>query len=363
MDVYVIGMDVHDPSDRVADKRLEEMVFDTARGALDDAGVSRDEIDHVTIAACDELDGRSISSMLLATPAGAYLKDELKCTDSGLTGFCLAAMRAGSGVFHLGLVSSWNKSSVAPVEEVMNSRCEPFFTRPIGLNMSITDGLFAQTVADIYGIDEDDVNRAVMEGYRRAHKNPRGMQRQVPTAHEISNSPHLAYPLRKSHQAPITDGAVSMVLASGEWVAEHPNCRPLARIAGMGWRTEGYSLGRDRLGALTGFRDTFEDALGMAGLLDADELDVIELDSQTGYHELAFKSALGVEGLDAVSPSGGVFAQNPYFCTGMTNAAEAILQVNGLAGPTQVQGAHIAAAHQSHGFAQQGHVAVIFEGV
>ena len=26
----------------------------------------------------------------------------------------------------------------------MRMRCEPFYTRPVGLNMAITDGLFAQ---------------------------------------------------------------------------------------------------------------------------------------------------------------------------------------------------------------------------
>src|ERR1051326_3917980 len=50
------------------------------------------------VARRDELDGRSISSMLLAMPAGAYLRDEIKCTDSGLLGLCLGAMRVGSGV-------------------------------------------------------------------------------------------------------------------------------------------------------------------------------------------------------------------------------------------------------------------------
>ncbi len=362
MDVYVIGMAAHKPADRIGDKRLEEMVFETARAALDDAGVKRADIDHVTIAACDELDGRSISSMLMAAPAGAYLKDEMKVTDSSLSGFCLAAMRAGSGVFHLGLMSSWNKSSKAPVEEVMYSRCEPFFTRPIGLNMAITDGLFAQRVSEAYGITEDAVNAVVMENYKRAHRNPRGVQRQVPPAHSVTDSDYLAYPLRKGHQAPFTDGAVSMVLASGEWVSEHKYCRPLARVAGIGWRNESYNLGKERLSGLRGFRDSFDDALRMAEL-DLDDLDLIELDSQTGYHELAFKAALGPGIRAAISPSGGTFAQNPYFCTGMNNAAEAILQVNGQAGPVQVQGARFAAAHGSHGFAQQGNVAVVFEGV
>ena len=58
--------------------RLEEMVFDVASRALKDAGIGREHVGNVTIAGHDELDGRSISSMLLAMPAGAFLKDEIK---------------------------------------------------------------------------------------------------------------------------------------------------------------------------------------------------------------------------------------------------------------------------------------------
>ena len=93
MDIYVLGLAMVPARKRIADERLEEIVFSVTRAALDNAGVERAQIEQVTLAACDELDGRSISSMLLAMPAGAYLRDEMKCTDSGLTGLCLEAMR------------------------------------------------------------------------------------------------------------------------------------------------------------------------------------------------------------------------------------------------------------------------------
>src|SRR3984957_12252222 len=162
---------MHPPSAWIVDKRLEEMVFDTAKAALDSAGIPRKELDHITIAACDELDGRSISSMLLSAPAGAYLKDEIKTTDSGLIGLCLEAMRIESGRFHLGLLSSWNKSSKAPFEDVMRMRCEPFYTRDIGLNASIADGLFARAVSRSFAIDQSEVNAAVHASYKQASQN------------------------------------------------------------------------------------------------------------------------------------------------------------------------------------------------
>jgi acetyl-CoA acetyltransferase len=140
--------------------------------------------------------------MLLSAPAGAYLRDEIKCTDSGLTGLCLGAMRAASEILDVGLVVSWSKSSKAPVEDVMRMRCEPFFTRPIGLNMAISDGLFAQAVSAEFGFGIDEPSEAVVAAYQRASRNPRGMQRPVPERLDVEASPFLATPLRRAHCAP-----------------------------------------------------------------------------------------------------------------------------------------------------------------
>jgi acetyl-CoA acetyltransferase len=362
MDTYVLGLAMHPASAWVADKRLEEMVFDTAKAALDDAGIAREELDHVTIAACDELDGRSISSMLLSAPAGAYLKDEIKVTDSGLIGLCMEVLRIESGRFHLGLLSSWNKSSKAPFEDVMRMRCEPFYTRDIGLNMSIADGVFAQAVSGAYGIAESEVNAAVQDSYKRANRNDRGMLPTVPTLAQIGASPYVASPLRKIQQAPITDGGASMVICSGDWLSKHPDHHALARLSGVAWRVDNYQLGRERLSALRGFKAAFQKAMAMSGIRDFSQLDLIELDSQTAFHDVAFRRALNLPGACQVSPSGGPFAQNPYFCTGLVNAAEAVLQVSGRAGAVQVKGAKRAAAHGCHGFAQQGNAVAIFEG-
>lgn len=363
MDVHVLGVALHPAALRIGDKRLEEVVFDTSHDALDNAGISRAELDHVTIAACDELDGRSISSMLLAAPAGAYLKDEIKVTDSGMIGLCMEALRLSSGRFDLGLVASWNKSSKGPFEDIMRMRCEPFYTRPIGLNMTIADGLFAQAAGEAFGITDDEVCAAVRAGYERAARNPRGLCRAVPAMEEICASPYVAAPLRKAHQAPVTDGAVAIVLASGRWLKKHPEARPIARLSGIGWRTDTYNLGNRRLTGFESLKGSFGAALSMCGAKGFADLDLIELDSQTGYHEAAFRRALGLPNSFTVSPSGGPFAQNPYFCTGLVNAAEAILQVSGRAGTVQVKGARRAAAHGCHGFAQQGNAIAIFEGV
>ena len=363
MDVYVMGVSIHPAADVIGDTRLEEMAYRTARAALDDAGIERAQIDHVTIAASDEIDARGISSMLLAAPSGAYLKDEMRVTDSGLTGLYLGAMRAGAGDLHLGLVVSWNQSSVGPLEDIGRMRAEPFFLRPVGLNFAIADGLFASAMAQRRGITERAVAERVRMRLAAAAKNPRAVRRDLPGLDAIAGSTILAYPLRSGHRAPITDGAVAMVLASGNWVRAHPQQRPLARIAGVEWAVDRYQLDADRLAGLDVFANTLDRVLARAALADVDELDVVELEAQSGWADIALVDALKAGSRVAVNPSGGAWAQNPYFCTGLVHAAEAVLQVAGRAGGHQVAGARRALAHGSSGFAQQTHGFVVMEGI
>ena len=170
-------------------------------------------------------------------------------------------------------------------------------------------------------------------------------------------------PLRSLQRAPLTDGAVSIVMVSERWLRAHPGHRPLARLAGVGWATDSYRLDRARLSALKSARVAFKNACRMAAVQSAEEFDLFEFESQTGYHEAAYVRALGLSSAAIVSPSGGAFAQNPLFCTGLVCASEAILQVAGQAGAPQVKGARRAVAHSCHGFAQQGNVFMIFENV
>lgn len=361
MSVYVLGLALHPPSPAIRELRLEEMAYRTARAALDDAGVSRAQLDSVTLGACDELDGRPISSMLMSAPSGAYGTDEIKVTDSGATALCLACARFLSGESRLGLVMSWCKTSKTDLEAVMRFRCEPFYTRPLGLGAAVADALFAQAVGEEYGIDADEVNRRVRAAYERAAANPRGLRYPVPSLASIGQGGYVSTPLRDTQRAPFSDGAVALVLASQSFVDANPACRPLARIAGIGWATDSNRIDGRRLRSLASARSAWASAMRQASLTSADELDAVELECQTGYHEAAYVRAFGIRREETLSPSGGTFAQNPVFCSGLVNVAEAALQVADRAGDVQRRGVRRAAAHGTHGHAQQGNVVAILE--
>jgi len=359
-DVYVLGAALHPANVRLDECRLEELVYRTARAALDDAGVTRRQLDNVTLGASDEVDGRPISSMLLASPAGAYRADETRVSDSGATALCLAVARIASGDFNLGLVASWGKSSKTDPEKVMAARAEPFFTRPLGMNMRVADALFAQAVAHQHGVPEEEAATRAVGAYERAARNPRGVAHPIPSVDEVGASPVEAMPLRAGHRAPLTDGAACLVVASGRWLRRHPGNRPLARVAGVAWASDSYRLDGERLRSMGSARTAWSRALAQAGMT-GDALDIVEVESPTSYHEAAYARVFESDGA-RLSPSGGTFAQNPLVCAGLVNAVEAVLQLSGRAGPVQQPGVRRAAAHSCHGYAQQGNVVVVLEG-
>jgi acetyl-CoA acetyltransferase len=361
LDIDVVGLAISPPSEALQTQRLEELAFDTVRAALERAGVDRREIDAVTLAASDEMDGRSITSMLMAAPSGAYLKDEIRVTDSGMTGLVLGALRVATGRFRLGLVVSWNQTSVIDVEGLMRMRAEPFYLRPVGLNATIAEGLAAGAVQQRLGVTDAEVSQRVAQRQAQAAANPRGLRRQATTPEAIAASAPTAWPLRAAQQAPASDGCVAFVLASPGWMASRGGRRPLARLKGLAWGVDRYALDDERLGSLALFERKFDEVLERAGRCPGDAVDLVELEAQTGWDDIALARRLEQRGVRRVSPSGGVWAQNPLFCTGLVNAAEAVLQLDGSAGAVQVPDARFAVAHGSHGFAQQGHVFAAFE--
>jgi len=361
MSIYVLSVGMHPATARETGLRLEEMVWATASRALEQAEVARSSVDAVTLGACDEIDGRPISSMLMTAPAGGFQTDEMKVTESGLTALCLAYARMLAGGSNLALVASWCKSSKTDVRKVMRQRADPFYTRDFGLDDVVCDALFSQAVAAKLGIDQDQAASRTVFAYERAAKNPRGMRHAIPSEASVNEAAPLASPLRALHRAPLTDGAVVMVLASAEFVRAHPHCRPMAAIKGVGWATDSYQLGRERLSSMRSARIAWTNALRQAGVRKTEDLDVVELDSQTVYHEAAYANAFGIGARTSISPSGGPFAQNPFFCSGLVNAAEAVLQVSDAAAGVQVPGVRRAAAHGCDGFAQQGNAVVVFE--
>lgn len=272
-------------------QRLEEYIFQVARGALDSAGLDRDDLDAVVLSASDHLDGRSISSMLTAAPAGGLLKDTVKVTDSGLHALAVAAMRILSGDTDLAMVVSWGFASQAKPDTVQWTSLEPFVERPGGVIDLVAAGLMANAYVTEFNRGTDELDERSRQKWAASFPN-----QVLPAA--ANDTAMIAYPLRRQHVAPTVDAAAAVIVAS-PGAAARRGLKSMGSIAGFGWATDAHGFGEREVASWPVLRRATATALSRGGLA-LEDLDSVEIEDRTVVHEL-----LAVEGLGLAAPGEG----------------------------------------------------------
>ncbi len=325
-----------------AGRNLTELIFQTVRRALDDAGREIGEVDSVVIAAHDLVDGRSLSSMVSAPAAGAYLKDEIRLGDDGAAAFSLAAARHEAGEARCSIVAAWGRASEGSPDAIARALFDPIVEGPFGLTELTVSALRAQQWLARYGRNGVEADRLVAAERRRR---PAG-------ASPPATAP--PWPLRPDELPRWADVAVAMVISDRE--------APV-RVAGIGHGSEPYSPGDRDLAALPGLASAVQRALP-AGI-DPVDIGIAELDGLTLFDEATAIEAAGLagpgQGLHAlandqrINRSGGSAAGYCAPAMGLTRLAHASRQLSE-AGP-----ARWALATGSSTVAAQTHTAVVLE--
>ena len=174
-------------------------------------------------------------------------------------------------------------------------------------------------------------------------------------------------PIRYDETCPSSDGAFAMVLADEAAGDASPNP---AWLHGTAMRSEPtMSAGRDHVNPQAG-RDCAADVYRQAGITDPrQQIDLAEIYVPFSWYEPMWLENLGFaeegEGwkltesgataLDGDLPwnaSGGVLSTNPIGASGMIRFGEAAMQVRGMCGDHQVDGARTALGHAYGGGAQ-----------
>jgi len=356
-----------------------EIAFEAARAALQDAGLTRGDIDTVLVSGWDVLDGRTISDMYLVPAAGGYLKDSAKVADDGVLAFAYAYMRIASGAFDTALVMGHGHAE-APTELVSNVAMDPFFYRPLGMSATAALALQVSSYTARYGVSEGQAAAVAEKNRRQGVNNPYAHLRSAVTRDQVLASKMVAWPLREFDCPPVSVGAVALILCSEDRAKRIASS--WATVEGIGWATSSYYIGATDLWRLGALASAAQQAYVMAGIHDPlADLDVAEVHDATSYHELMAYEAMGwaqeggggrlleegatsMEGRLPVNPSGGALSTNIGAGTGLLRVAEAALQVTGRADGRQVE-ARTALAHGMSGLAGsigQTHGVVILRG-
>lgn len=332
--VYVSGAAAVTSAGR-AEESLEELVFSAASAALADAGTTRAEVDGVCLAASDQLDGRVISSMHLAGPAGGYLRDEVKVADDGSAAFAAAVLRLEAGASRRVLAVSWGKRETTSVE-AESPNPSPLYERELGLHPLVAEALVARMFAHRHAIPLDRFDTLAEE---------------LAGGAGVDDAP-VSTPLWRRHLAPEADRAVAVVLSTEPAAVE---------VAGLAWGAESADplsrgVPEERLAGLA------RQAWGQAGMEPGDGV-VVESTERNVFRLCISAAGLGLVepaaapdallggGLPQLNAAAGRWAGEATFAAGLERIAHAARAVSG--------GAEVAVAHSSYGRAGQGQLVTV----
>lgn len=308
------------------------------------------------LAAHDLVDGRSLSSMVTAPAAGAYLRDEVRYSDDGAAAFASGVMRIEAGESERSIVAAWGRSSEHDFEELSRNLFDRIDLAPLGLSEHHVSALNAQKWR-IMGGDDSSLGKARSRREQAAASNPRALGKGEGCRSDPS------YPLG-SEDMPRWADVVAAVVISGK-----PSS---VRVKGMGLSSEPYWPGERGIAQAPALRSAAGQAMAEAGI-DAGSIDIFEIDGLTLYDEALGMEAVGLaeagQGLNVLAsdarcnPSGGGAAGYCAPAMGLARLVEAVSQLQGRAGPVQQGSPKLALASGSGVVAGQTQTAIVLEAV
>ena len=353
------------------DVSMPGLVREAALRALEDADLSFADIDAVVLGkAPDIFEGVMMPELFLADALGAAGKPMFRVHTAGSVGGSTALVAASlvqGGIHDRVLTVAFEKQSESDTMWALAPKIP--FNPPI---VAGAGGYFAPHIREYIrrtnAPDHIGMKVAVKDRLN-ALKNPYA-HLQIPdiSLESVMASPMLWDPIRYLETCPSSDGACAMVLASEDAASRAPN--PPAWIHATAMRSEPIAVaGRDEVSPQAGL-DCAADLYGQAGITDPrSQIDIVEMYVPFSWYEPMWLENLGfteegggwkmvdddattLEGELPVDPSGGVLSSNAIGASGMIRFAEAALQVRGMAGEHQVDGARIGMGHAYGGGSQ-----------
>ncbi len=357
--VAIIGIGLTPLRSVSPDVSFREMIFEAATRAYADAGVTPREIDTFVTVAEDFHEGTSITDEYTPDQLGAVRRPVQTIAGDGLQGLATAYMLIRSGIAETAVVEAHSKASnIVHHEQILALALDPTFERPRRFNPHAVAGLEMRRYLHEAGVGPEATARVVSKNRRAALTNTYAAYGADIGGDEVLASAPLADPLRELEVSRYADGAVVLVLASAEWIADR-GATPVW-IRGIGWATDEPSLSGRPWGTAVYARMACQAAYAQAGIRSAvGEINLFEVDDTYAYKELQhLEAALGLEvgegarltesartanGQLRVNISGGNLGMGyGYDASALFRTAVTAHQLRGTAGPGQLKDIHSA---------------------
>ncbi len=380
MSVAIVGVG-QTPFQRNCGTNIRELCFDAYKNALKDINLSPKEIDASIICSAPEYDKQRspaglISEYLGLTPKPTFYTESI-CSSSS-TGVRVGYSLIKSGLHNVVAVLGFQKMSgisSAEAQERMGRGADIQWESPFGTMMPAGYAMFARAHMEKFGTTEEQLASVKVKSGKYSILNPLAMFRREVTIEECLKARVISSPLKMFDCCANADGASCLIMA-GKDSARKISDTPVW-VAGLGLATDTLSTtSRANLAGLDSAIEAGRQAYKMAHVKPED-VDVAEVhDCFTiaeimAYENLGFckpgeggkmigESQTYIGGKIPVNVDGGLLSKgHPIGATGGSQIRSVVLQLQGEAGKTQVDGAEIGLVHNVGGVGLYGNVTIL----
>jgi acetyl-CoA C-acetyltransferase len=366
---YLVGIYEH-PTRKAEDKSVAQLHAESAKGALDDAGLTRADIDGYFCAG----DAPGLGPLSMTDYLGLKLR-HMDSTDSGGSSYIIhvghAAEAIAAGKCSIALItlagrprSEGQATGTAP-RLAGGTAPDIQFENPYGPATANMYAMCAMRHMHQYGTTSEQLAWIKVAASHHAQHNPHAMLRNVVTVEDVVNSPVIADPLHRLDCCVISDGGGAIIVASPE-VAKSLK-RPLVNIIGAGEAPKHQMAGHVDLtysGAVWSGPAAFAEAgvkpadIKYASIYDSFTITVLMQIEDLGFCEKGQGGRFVSDGnlisgtgkLPFNTDGGGLCNNHPANRGGLTKVIEAVRQLRGEAHPAvQVRNCDLAIAHGTGG--------------
>jgi acetyl-CoA acetyltransferase len=306
-EVAALGWGMH-PWGKFDDTPLNEICRVAVKGALADAGINWRQVEAVSAASSRfsggkgwGLNGNDIVEDMGSTGIPVY-NLSAGCAAGG-NAFNVGYMMVASGIHDIVLVAGGEKMPKGFIQTSgLDDETDPEYLRQrcIGLPGPGFWALLCRQRMEEYGTSEEDLADIAVKAHKLGAMNENARFRKEFTREDVLNSPMVSYPLRLFEICAVSDGAAAVVLCSAE-VARQYTQSPVW-VASSAVATARFDDGIPRGLACapasgrthhSEARIAVEKAFAGAGM-QPDDIDLVELQDNTVYYELAFPEEWGL---------------------------------------------------------------------
>ena len=219
-DIAIIGWSVS-PMVRNTDKTEAQMLLEVITGAVEDAGITRREVDFTCAGSCDYVAGQAFSFVQNIDAIGAWPpKRDSHVEMDGAWALYEAWLRLQLGDIDIAVAMGSGRSSTADPALIYPMEMDPYYLAPLGADAASFAALQARALIDAGKVTERQMAEVAARCRRDAQANDHAQVTGDFDVDTLLAEDYVRAPLRRHDLPPITDGAVAVVIARADKARE-----------------------------------------------------------------------------------------------------------------------------------------------